>query len=248
MTKTMKQVLGVAMAATAFMMAGCQAATPVAPMARIGEAPLFEAANGSGLKVLSPAASRRLMAASPSVARLWGMQFRTAWWATQQVGSYSDGSTSSRKRARDAAAAQGAYIIRSRGSMRLYVDIGWKADFAFEGEGGRDAMVQLEKAKFEYKVPAGRALVLNRIEAPSRITINDFPLFVSGLTRTSDVETVNYVFGPGETVIFTFPYGNTQSVSGRDGCNCQASLSGMTIDPAVLGGTLPGAGVEGEAK
>lgn len=232
-----KRTFGLALLAVTLFTAGCQAAPPVAAVAP--EAPPIEAPQGTGLRVLSLAATRRLMQAAPSIARLWGMQFRTAYWATENLGRPSAGSSKSRKKSRDWAAANGVTLIRDGNFFIAYRDIGWAADYSFEGEGGRDAMVLLDKAKFEYKVPAGRALIINRIEAAQNMTINQFPMAVAGLERANNVEAVNYVFGPGESIIFTFPYRNKKDAFGRDGCNCASSVSGMTIDPAVLGGALP---------
>lgn len=218
-------------------MTGCQApamAPPVAP------GPPMAALKP--LRVLPAEAKRRLLSADPALSRLWGLQVRQAWW------EFSFLALGERK---DVAprVTEGQKLVKiKKGRFGARVELGWRYDGTFSGDG---AIQHLDQARFLYEVPAGRVLILNRAEFPARIAINGFPLAVGGWERTHQLDTVDYVFGPGEQVLFTFPH---RAYTGNDSSQMHdredarpAALSGMTADPALFGGTLP-EGVADEAK
>ena len=233
MTKFSKAIASLAL----LFLAGCQAPAPSAPPV-VAKGGLHQAAP-KPLRVLPEAAKRRLLAAEPALSRLWGFQFQQAWW------DFSFLATGGHEEVNDKAVPGSKLVRLATKYWGVRVENGWRYKGTYSGDG---ELRHLDQARFLYKVPAGRVLILNRAEMPGRIAINGFPLATTAWERTNQLETVDYVFGPGEEVLFTFPFnaysGNDRGQISYGWDDTPAAISGMTADPAIFGGSLPDLAIE----
>lgn len=105
-------------------------------------------------------------------------------------------------------------------------------------------ITRLSHNRYMYKVPADRALVLNRIDGRGSVFINGYEVPVK--TYFDGVRNaIHYVFGPGEEIVLNFaPEFLDGSASDRIPGSIRyamyttyhpLSLTGFTIDPSLLG-------------
>lgn len=208
-------------------MMGCHGAAPSArlvtsvsqPSASTTTSPSAKATRG--LRTLPPAVASRLLAASGAQAKLWGLSFISAERNIQKVRRkeyYQVWTKRKGKRRR--------LSTRER-EWTEYIDLGWKLNYSYGGDG---MPVHLGYNRFSYMVPEGKVLVLNTVENPSTITVNGFSLGMLYAKRLDARYNISYVFGVGETVVF--------SMGGH------SAISGFTADPELFAGVGFGAGAK----
>lgn len=95
----------------------------------------------------------------------------------------------------------------------------WNTNMQFSGKG---ELIKASRNRYIYEVPENQVLVLNQTQGKGQILLNNYGYTVPQAT-------MSYLFGPGETVVFTFyPNQNWGSNYG--------SSSSFTYDPLGISG------------
>ncbi len=212
----MKRVMAAATAAVC--LSACGTAAVSAPSVAEAPAQLAPTAVAAAPKVVQAAAVRRLMEASTTAATLWGLDFRFSYHRVVETKYDRPGWYEM---------VRGRIFWHKSKTKERSVDYGWVTEMAFAGDGDLEDMTN---ARLLYTVPEGRVLIVNRVVNPERVSINGCNL---GGIATDDV---NFVFGPGESVLFGLPVSSNNSGSSRK--YSDAKIYGFTADPAIFGGSL----------
>lgn len=173
-------------------------------------------------------------AAAPSLGTLWGFSFTNARLNLTTYRMYDELWLKQ--------AQPGEVVIgRRHNVLTIKVSEAWAATYS---SSAGQALTYLGEGRFLYRVPMGRMLVLNRMENGGRIAINGFslsqsPVYTRYMHEVPPTHEINYVFGPGETVLFTMNLNEYAQA---------CTISGSLVAPELLGGSIPAgsAGEEGD--
>jgi hypothetical protein len=105
----------------------------------------------------------------------------------------------------------------------------WNTGASLSGKG---TLVKASPFRYVYQVPDDQVLILNQVDGGGSISINGYGYHVP---QTG----MQYMFGPGELVVFNFGPNVTNSYSGSTSRTIiyqGLAISGYTISPDLLGG------------
>jgi hypothetical protein len=104
----------------------------------------------------------------------------------------------------------------------------WNTNMQFSGKG---ELIKASRNRFIYEVPENQVLVLNQTQGKGQILLNNYGYTVPQAA-------MSYLFGPGETVVFTFYPNQSWGASYQNSASYtfdSLGISGYTGSPELMG-------------
>ncbi|MNS51757.1 hypothetical protein D3C72_844490 [compost metagenome] len=104
----------------------------------------------------------------------------------------------------------------------------WNTNMQFSGKG---ELIKASRNRFIYEVPENQVLVLNQTQGKGQILLNNYGYSVPQAA-------MSYLFGPGETVVFTFYPNQSWGASYQNSASYtfdSLGISGYTGSPELMG-------------
>lgn len=104
----------------------------------------------------------------------------------------------------------------------------WTTNMQFSGKG---ELIKASRNRYIYEVPENQVLVLNQTQGKGQILLNNYGYTVPQAA-------MSYLFGPGETVVFTFYPNQSWGASYQNSASYtfdSLGISGYTGSPELMG-------------